>query len=586
MSAPIFTDEKYNISINNLVQSPSALVRFAVSMMDKLLGISKMNELYHEHQMQGLSKEDFADKLIDILSIDVKGIKEFQARIPATGPVVIASNHPFGGIEGVILARAIGQVRPDLKVLANKGLGIFKELQDYFIFTNPLSENDPKNGPSLRACINHVKHGNALLLFPSGRVSYYQSQHKAIREHTWNKIVGRLVSIDGAKYLPVFVSGSNSKWFYRLGRVYFRLRMLMLARELLNKTNANIQIDCGNPVQGKLITGKTYEEKSALCRGLSYAFDSSWNYQWPADQTARLQDLMTPVSAELIESEIALLPSNQKLVEHNEYSVYFGHQQQIPQVVNEIARLRELVFRQHDEGSGQPLDTDKFDATYTHLFIVKNNHKIMGAYRMGQTDILLKNEGLNGLYLNKMFEFSKSFINRQEPCLEMGRSFLIPEFQGSYLGLLMLWRGIASFVAQHPRYRTLYGTVSISKLYSPKSVKLIESVMIKEVNKKHVAPKNGFDFNIHPELHCLHTHCDLSRHLTIFMNAIEIDGKDIPILAKQYLKMGAKFHALGIDKSFNDTPGLLLSVHLPSAAPKQMRMYMGEQAFEQYLSYQ
>lgn len=586
MSAPITKDEKYNISINNLIQSSSTLVRLAIAMMDKLLGISKMNELYHEHQMQGLSKEEFADKLIDVLSINIEGIKELQAKIPASGPVVIASNHPFGGIEGVILARAIGQVRPDLKVLANRGLGIFKELQNYFIFTNPLSENNPKNGPSLRTCINHVKQGNALLLFPAGRVSYYQSQHKAIREHTWNKIVGRLVSIDDAQYVPVFVSGNNSKWFYRLGRVYFRLRMLMLARELLNKTNAKVQINCGNPVKGRLIIGQNYEEKSTLCRGLSYAFDSNWNYKWPTDRVTQLQDLISPVTPELIEREIAALPTNQRLVEQNEYSVYFGYQQQIPQVVKEIARLRELVFRQHNEGSGEPLDTDKFDATYTHLFIVKNNHQVIGAYRMGQTDILLKNEGLKGLYLNKMFNFSENFINRQEPCLEMGRSFLIPEFQGSYLGLLLLWRGIASFVAQHPRYRRLYGTVSISKLYNPKSVKLIESVMIKKENKKHVAPRNGFEFDIHPELNDLISHVDLSQNLNTFMNAIETDGKDIPILAKQYLKMGAKCHALGIDKSFNDTPGLLLSVHLPSAPPKQMKVYMGATAFEEYQQYQ
>ena len=116
-------------------------------------------------------KEDFSDKLIQILALDIHGIAELQGKIPRSGPVVIASNHPFGGIEGVILARIIGEVRPDLKVLANRGLGIFKEISEYFIFTNPLSPNDPKNGPSLRQCFKHVQSQGALLIFPAGKVS-------------------------------------------------------------------------------------------------------------------------------------------------------------------------------------------------------------------------------------------------------------------------------------------------------------------------------------------------------------------------------------------------------------------------------
>lgn len=582
MSSPISTQNTYKISINNLVNSPSFLKRFLISVLDRLLGIAKMNSLYHQHNMQGLSKEAFADKIIEILSIDVQGLDTLKAKIPATGPVVIASNHPFGGIEGVILARAISEVRPDLKVLANKGLGIFQELKDYFIFTNPLSENDPKNGPSLRTCIKHVKQGNALLMFPAGRVSYYQSNKKRISEHDWNKIVGRLVSIDNAQYVPVFVSGTNSKLFYRLGRVYFRLRMLMLARELLNKTNTNVKINAGNAVKSRLIKAESYEQKAAICRSLSYAFESNWDYTWPKDKVATLQPLMKPVSEELIEQEINKLPQDQTLVEQGEFKVYYGYQSQLPNVVNEIARLRELVFRQHNEGSGEPLDTDHFDATYTHLFIVKNNKKIMGAYRMGRTDKLIEASGKDGLYLNKMFDFAPDFVNQTNPCLEMGRSFLIPEFQGSYLGLLLLWRGICSFASKYPEYRTLYGTVSISKLYDPRSVKLIESILVKKENTIHVKPRNPFDFVLHAEIEDLHKQYHLHDNLSAMLKSIEPDGKDIPILAKQYLKMGAKFHALGIDTSFNHTPGLLLSVDLSKAPLKQMKLYMGESKFSAY----
>ena len=582
------TPTRYTISIKNLVNKPSLFTKCLIWLFDRLLGITRMNKLYHLHNMEGLSKEDFADKLISVFNLNITGIEALQRNIPKTGPVVIASNHPFGGIEGVILARAISEVRPDLQVLANKGLGIFRELKDYFIFTNPLVEKDPKNGPSLRRCIKHVNGGAALLIFPAGRVSYYQSEKGGISEHGWNKIVGRLVSIDKCQYVPIFVNGTNSALFYRLGRIYYRLRMLMLPREILNKTGATIALNAGQAVKGSKIKGNSYQEKADICRLLAYSQDANWQFEWPADKIVTHKPLMAAIDAAVLKADIASLPSNQRLISTAEYEVYFGYQAQMPNVVTEIARLRELVFRQYNEGSGEAIDTDHFDATYTHLFIVNRQSKIMGAYRMGRTDVLIEKYGLDGLYLHKMFNFAPQFVNRKTPCLEMGRSFLIPEFQGSFQGLLLLWRGICAFIKQFPHYRTLYGTVSISKLYNPRSVRLIEELLIKEGNDIHVAPRNKLEFALHSEFSAFNKDTveqnSLLDNLSAFLSTIETDGKDIPVLAKQYLKMGANFHALGIDTSFNHTPGLLLSVHMPCAPAKQLKLYMGPD-YAEYVNY-
>lgn len=566
------------ISISNIMPKPTLANKVSVWFFDRLLGIKKMDTLYRQHEMQGLSKEDFSDRLIEILELDIQGAKELQSKIPKTGPVVIASNHPFGGIEGVILARLIGEVRPDLKVLANKSLGIFKEISDYFIFTNPLSANDPKNGPSLRHCVKHVQSQGALLIFPAGKVSYYQKAKSGISEHIWNKLVGRLVSIDSCQFVPIFVNGQNSANFYRIEKIYFKLRMLFLGRELLNKTGAKIVINTGHAIQQKQFDKQlNHSDKAILCRSLSYAQDLRWRYQWPDDTVTEQLPIIDEIKREHLISEIKALPNEQRLLENKEYSVYFGYQSQLPLVVQEIARLREIVFRMHNEGSGQALDTDEFDATYIHLFIVKNTEpKIVGAYRMGLTDKLTEKQGPAGLYLQKMFNFKPSFVNQQGPCMEMGRSFLVPEMQGSYQGLLLLWKGIGRFAAKFPQYRTLYGTVSISKLFDPRSVKLIEQGLIDIQSSSQVDAVNPFEFTSHIEIDELAQKVNLKDQLTTFLKSIENDGKDIPVLARQYLKMGAKFHTLGIDKSFNHTPGLLLSVHFPSAPEKLLKLYVGK----------
>ncbi|GAB2684189.1 lysophospholipid acyltransferase family protein [Aliiglaciecola sp. 3_MG-2023] len=569
-----------SISLVNLVEQKKGPLTLALKLLDRLVGVKKMDVLYKQHQMQGLEKEAFAEKLLEVLNIEVLGGETVQKNIPKSGPLVIASNHPFGGIEGVILCLLIGQIRPDLQVLANQGLKLFPELKDYFIFTNPLSERDPKNTPSIRASLKHVKQGGALLVFPAGRVAYYQGDKKRISEHHWNRIVGKLINASQAHFLPIFVSGQNSPLFYRLGRVYYRFRLLMLARELLNKNNSQVQISCGSLVKPNTYKVEDSKQQAALCRIQSYSQDPFWNMAWPADQQIQQAPLANQVPWQQIAQELQNLPKDQCLLVHKEFSVYYGYQHQLPNTVVEIARLRELVFRQHNEGSGEPIDTDEFDATYTQLFVVNNEKQnIIGAYRMGQTDKLLEQGDISQLYLARMFNFSAGFVNRQQPCLELGRSFLIPEYQKSFQGLFLLWRGIGAFVCKFPHYRTLYGTVSLSKLYNPRSVALIEHGLVTPTDK--VTPHKKFNFPPHPEILDFAKEHDLSAHLTTLLAAIESDGKDIPILAKHYLKLGAKFHCLGIDGNFNDTPGLLLSVELPKAPEKLLKLYLGE-AWKQY----
>jgi putative hemolysin len=577
---------KKSISLVNLI--PPAKQRFwktiLIRLADTLLGISKMNTMYQQQQMQGLSKEAFSQRLIENLQLDIQGLDKLKDLVPKNGPVVIASNHPFGGIEGVFLSWSLGQVRHDLKVLANEGLRVFEELQDYFIFTNPLNEGDPKNAPSLRESLQQVKQGKALMLFPAGRVSYFRKDKKRISEHEWNRIVAKLIEAGQADYLPVFVAGKNSKLFYWAGRVQEKLRMLLLGHELLNKVGAKIAVNAGNPIAAKhFATDTSLTEQAALMRALSYAQDPDWQYTWPADKVTQYQPLAQAIPSKEILREIATLPKQQHLVDYKGFSVYFGYQQQMPLVVKEIARRREWVFREHNEGSGDPLDTDEFDATYTHLFIVKQDDgEIIGAYRMGQTDKLLAENGgdMSALYLSRMFNFDSNFVNQIQPCLEMGRSFLIPEYQRSHYGLFLLWRGIGAFVCQFPQYRVLYGTVSLSKLYDPRSVALMEHALVDQ--RQQVSAKQAFNFATHIEIHDFAQQYSLQKHLSNFLHTIEKDGKDIPILTKQYQRLGANFHCLGIDSQFNHTPGLLLSVKLDNTPVKLLKQYLGE-GYKNYL---
>lgn len=564
-----------------------ALLKFIGPMLDRLLGIDKLRKIYLNSELPGLDKQAFSKKLIDILGVQVSGDNEILTKTPKNGRCIVVCNHPYGMIEGVIIAHLLSSYRTDTKIMANVGLKMFNEINDYFIFANPLKPKAVINTSAIKQCFAHVKNEGLLVVFPAGRVSFYQTDKERITDGDWNRLAVQIAKKTETPILPIFISGTNSKLFHRMGRIYYRFRLLMLAREMLKLQQHHIALTANNLIQPKQL--KEFggiKKMNDFVRLQCYLNDESYFSPWlEDDEPTSFKDIIPAADSSVIKAELSRLPNEQHLLDFKSFSVYYGYQQQIPTCVQEITRLREITFRTLNEGSGESCDTDKFDATYMHLFIFDHKDEaIIGAYRIGQTDLLQQNDGVSQLYLSQMFNFQSDFINQQQPCLEMGRSFIVQAHQNSFHGLLLLWKGIGKFVCQNPQYRTLYGTVSLSKLYDPRSVALINEVMVTAT--KGVTAKTAFDGLLHPEIKDFTNAepLDLSQ-LSVLVKGIEKDNKDLPILLKQYYKLGAKFHCMGIDMNFNQTPGLLLSVALPNAPDKLLKLYLGKEK-DKYLNYQ
>jgi putative hemolysin len=563
-----------------------SLLKLLGPFLDKLLGINKLRKIYLSHELSGLDKQEFSMRLLNILGVEISGSESVLAKIPKTGRCIIVCNHPYGMIEGVIIAHLLTSHRSDTKVMANVGLKIFKEIKDYFIFANPLKPKAPINISAIKQCFEHVNNEGLLVVFPAGRVSFFHADQQRITDGDWNRLAVKISTKTDAPILPVFISGTNSMFFHRMGRVYYRFRLLMLVREMFKLQQHKITLKTNNLIQTKQLESfGGIERMNDFARLQCYLNDESYFSPWAEDdEQIAFKDVMPAANSGQIIEELSRLPVQQHLLDFKSYSVYYGYQQQIPTCVKEITRLREITFRTLNEGSGESCDTDRFDATYMHLFIFDHKNKeIIGAYRIGQTDRLQKNADVSQLYLSQMFNFEAEFINQQQPCLEMGRSFIIQAHQNSFYGLLLLWKGIGAFVCQNPRYRTLYGTVSLSKLYDPRSVALINEVMVTDGNG--VKAKTMFNGQLHPEVKGFVRRELLQlEQLSTLVMGIEKDNKDVPVLLKQYYKLGAKFHCTGIDINFNQTPGLLLSVDLPNAPEKLLKLYLGKSK-DEYLRY-
>jgi putative hemolysin len=563
-----------------------SVIKFFGPLFDQLFGMRKLRHLYESSKLSGMDKQEFSKNVLQALGVQVLGGKDILTKLPKTGRCIVVCNHPYGMIEGIIIANLLTDFRTDTKIMANVGLQIFKEIKDYFIFANPLKPQAPINTSALKQCFQHLNHDGLLVLFPAGRVSFYQAEKKIISDASWNRLTIQLSDKTNTPILPLFISGTNSALFHRLGRVYYRFRLMMLAREMFKLHKHEIKLSA----MKLLTTTQTnqYQDtksKNDFIRMQCYLNDRDYFCPWQADKTlGAFKEIIAPANKGTMKAELSQLPEEQHLLDFKSFSVYYGYQDQIPTCVQEITRLREVTFRTLKEGSGEVRDTDAFDATYMHLFIFDYKKEgIIGAYRIGQTDLLQKQGDLSQLYLSQMFKFKPTFINQQQPCLEMGRSFIIAEHQNSFYGLLLLWKGIGAFVCQNPRYRTLYGTVSLSKLYDPRSVALINEVMVTE--RIGVEARSAFNSRLHPEVKYFTSNNALTiEQLSSIIMTIEEDGKDIPVLLKQYAKLGANFHCTAIDTNFNHTPGLLLSVDLPKAPEKLLKLYLGK-GRDKYLNF-
>ncbi|MEM7612058.1 MAG: lysophospholipid acyltransferase family protein [Pseudomonadota bacterium] len=542
------------------------LHRFA-PFIDRLLGIHHLDDFYQRHALADLPAHTFASNAIDALGVTVDDQPLMASRLPTDGPVIIVANHPHGGIEGLVMVKLLARLRPDFKVMANIALRLFRELSRHFIFVNPLDASDPANRRGFRDSLALLRSGGVLVVFPAGRTSFFQPDLDEIADAQWSRSVARLARKSGAKILPVRFTGQNSPLFYRLGSIWYRFRLLMLARELIKTRDRTLGIRIGKAFDVSRFKGLSDAALTDVIRL------SSATLRAPRDSAGQ------PAMASLRQAhpradvckEIAGLPASQHVLSTGEFVVGFGRHEQFPALLDDVTRERERTFRELDEGSGRARDTDEFDAVYDHLFCWHQpTRSLVGAYRIGRRDQI---DAGSGSYLERMFDFDAEFFMSRPPALELGRSFITPEFQRSRQALDLLWRGIGGFLRAHPHYGTLYGTVSLSRQYDPVSVAMIcDTLITPDATVRAVAPLPdtlGAEWRRFRANH----EVDL-KLLSSLVSARESDDKGIPVLLRHYAGLGAQFHAVGVDRHFADTPGLLLSVDLAALPRNKRKRYL------------
>jgi putative hemolysin len=302
-----------------------------------------------------------------------------------------------------------------------------------------------------------------------------------------------------------------------------------------------------------------------------------------------LSPTIAPVSASVLEAEVQALPPESLLVDGGEMATYIASAGQIPSVLREIGRLREVTFRATGEGTGRELDLDRFDERYEHLFIWHRKAKdIVGAYRICYCDRILERDGIKGLYTHTLFKIRQRPLRKLGPTIELGRSFVREEYQRSFTPLMLLWKGIGALVCRKPEYCCLLGPVSISNTYQTLSRRLMVDFLKcqygPEELKKLARPRNPFPESADAPMELRFASQD-AQAISDLITDLEEDGKGMPVLLRQYLKLGARALAFNVDPDFSDVLDALLVIDLRKTDPRILDRYMGKDARQTFHAY-
>jgi putative hemolysin len=541
---------------------------------------NKLNKVYSEvHDKDPIV---LVNSLIEELEINYEITEDDLKNIPRDGSFITVSNHPYRGIDSMLLFKIIYEKRKDFKIMANYLLQNIEPLQNIIIPVNTFetSKNTKSSFSGIKEAIKHIREGHCIGIFPTGEESGHFVVSKVILDKEWQNPALKFIKNAGVPVVPLYFHGTNTRWVHILGKINPILRAAKLPSELFNKKNRTIKIRIGTPITvkeqsdfkdiskfGRYLRARVYSLGSVLEVRKFFNIKGGGKKRKP-------EPLIEPVPSKVLEEEISKVKPDYELFTTKNYSVICAPTVAIPNVFNEIGRLREATFREVGEGTNKSTDIDEYDFYYYHLFIWDNiEMKIVGAYRIGKGKEILALYGIKGFYINSLFRLKRKFAPVMAEAIELGRSFIAKDYQRKVIPLFLLWKGIMVFLLKHSEYRYLIGPVSISNDLSGFSksliVEFVKTYFYDEEMAKLITPRKDFVVNtdniIDRKIFIDSSERDINKIERIILD-IE-PGYRLPVLLKKYMEINGKIIGFNIDPKFNNCLDGLLILDLYQTPP-------------------
>lgn len=574
--------------------------------------VMRITKLYHLNVFYDSIKhhhgKSFFEAFLSKLNVQYEVYEEDLAKIPKTGPFILVANHPLGAVDGILMCKILSDIRPDFKIMGNFLLQRIAPMKEFVIPVNPFETRKDaySSMQGMRNTLKHLQEGGCVGIFPAGAVSNKNNTPHEIQDMPWEIPAIKLIKKAKVPVVPLYFHAKNSRTFYSLAKLSSDLQTLMLPSEMLKKKVKPIKIRIGRAVSPKVLEEyesvqelgdflrkkvymmKSYYERRKSIAALFKLSNLSLKFSHRTQEV--VQNIIEETPVEELVKDIENLNEKDKLLFKNaNYEVYFTDYEEIPSVMREIGRQRELTFRAIGEGTNLPFDLDEYDKHYHHLILWDSDaQKIAGAYRMALGSHVMKNYGIEGFYTSSLFEYDPELRPFFRKVIEMGRAYVSLEYQQKPLPLFLLWRGIIHVCLRNPEHKFLMGGVSISNRFSDFSkslmIEFMRSHYYDSVVAQYVHPKNDFKVRLK------------EKEKNLFFEGVENDlnkfdkliddlepGMRLPVLIKKYIKQNARVIAFNVDPNFNDAIDGLMYIRisdLPESTIKPVLEELSDQLRE------
>ena len=556
----------------------------------RILRISAVNKIYDNNKNK--SDLDFLNGILDDCKVKFEIPEEDLKRIPEEGPFITISNHPLGGIDGVLLLKLLIEKRADYKIVANFLLQRVAPLKPYVMPVNPFeTRKEAKSSiAGLKSALLHLREGNPLGVFPAGEVSTHKDGKLNV-DKPWEEGAIKLIKKANVPVIPIYFHAKNSRLFYFLSKFSDTLRTAKLPSEVIQQRGRVIKVRIGKPISVKdQDTFKALPDFYKFIRRKTYMLAN------PFEKSNRLisppkikikkvaKKILPQRSLGLFRAEVdALRETNSRLLQSKNYEVFFASAKDIPNIIHEIGRLREITFRAIGEGTNKETDLDKFDNYYHHLLLWDAvAEKLVGAYRMGLGKEIYKKHGIKGFYVQSLFRIEPELHQMMDNTIEMGRAFIIDEYQQKPMPLFLLWKGIVHITLRYPQYKYLMGGVSISNQFSDFSKSLMIEFMKSHYYDPYIAqyirPKKEYKVKLKDgdkDFVFDASKADMQKFDKI-IDEIEPGILRIPVLIKKYVKQNARLVAFNVDPKFNNAIDGLMYIKVADIPESTVKPVMEE----------
>ncbi|RJP73996.1 MAG: GNAT family N-acetyltransferase [Ignavibacteriales bacterium] len=566
--------KKYNPSY--FEKYPSWFETITLAAIKKIVRLNDVNRFLKNHSDK--MNVNFIDELFEYLDFSFVISQKDREKIPSEGKLIVIANHPLGALDSLALIKAISVVRSDIKIVANEILLGIDNLKELLLPYNVFSFAAQKE--NLKAIGEVLDKEGVVIIFPAAEVS--RLKMGVIKDGIWHKGVLYFSQRHQAPVLPVYIKAKNSLLFYLVSGLSRHLSTLMLPREIFNKRSKNISLVIGDQIPSKALNSLlvTSQVQVKLLKKHLYLVGKNRKGIFRTEK-----NIIFPVNRKKIKKELQY--AKQLGLTNDGKKILLTDYLNSPEVVKEIARLRELTFRKVGEGTGRKMDIDEYDKYYKHLVLWDEEElEIVGAYRIGICKEVLNSYGTKGLYTSTLFGFSNDFVKKFLPAsIELGRSFIQKKYWNTN-ALDYLWQGIGAFINSNPAIKYMIGPVSISNLYPDEAKRMLVYFYMKWFDNPNnlVKARNPFTISSGNLEECMTLFNSNERKddFRILKMLMKNYGFSVPPLYKHYTELcepgGVNFLDFGIDKDFENCIDGFIVVEVDKIKESKKSRYLNLQS--------